>query len=193
MCCNIKFIFDFFHSTSHTGRVIKMTFKDVRKYDDTAKESFEDMPLITGLLTNLGFYILMIAGFVSQLFVKQNVETEKNRDVSVESVLFGERLLQEILLKSIFFCRATFHFITNLNFSTSATFIEEFATASIVQLSVYRGLKSHSKIERPKTSDGLSSKLHKFQLITFSAQPLIIWMSLQIKWKRNEMFEFSLI
>lgn len=63
-----------------------MTFKDVQKYDNTAKESFEDMPLITGLLTNLGFYILMIAGFVSQLFVKQNVETEKNRDVSVEII-----------------------------------------------------------------------------------------------------------
>ncbi len=46
------------------------------------KESFEDMPMITGLLTNLGFYILMFAGFVSQLFVKQNVETEKDRDVS---------------------------------------------------------------------------------------------------------------
>lgn len=59
-----------------------MTFKDVRKHDEMAKESFEDMPLLTGLLTNLGFYILMLAGFVSQLFVKQNVETEKHRDVS---------------------------------------------------------------------------------------------------------------
>lgn len=61
-----------------------MTFKSVQKYDDMDKEAFEDMPLITGLLTNLGFYILMMAGFVSQLFVKQNVETEKNRDVSIE-------------------------------------------------------------------------------------------------------------
>ncbi|XP_037048795.1 serine palmitoyltransferase 2-like [Bradysia coprophila] len=56
-----------------------MTFKTVvRKYDDNMEN--EDMPMITGLLTNLGFYILMLAGFVSQLFVKQNVETEKNRD-----------------------------------------------------------------------------------------------------------------
>lgn len=66
-------------------RSIKMAFENIQKDDthDTAKESFEEVPLITGILTYVGFYILMLAGFVSQLFVKQNLEVEKNRDVSV--------------------------------------------------------------------------------------------------------------
>lgn len=49
----------------------------------TTKESFEEVPLITACLTYLGFYVLMIIGYVNQLFVKPNLESEKHRDVSV--------------------------------------------------------------------------------------------------------------
>lgn len=93
------------------------------------KESFEDMPLITGLLTNLGFYILMLAGFVSQLFVKQNVETEKNRDVSLSTV----STVVVSSYESGNFRRDTFLSITNSNSSTSDMFTGGFVIASIDQ------------------------------------------------------------
>lgn len=80
-----------------------MTFETVQKDDDTDKESFEDMPLITVLLTNLGFYILMIAGFISQLFVKQKFETEKNRDVSVLEALMLRSWRVVFLNRNAFF------------------------------------------------------------------------------------------
>lgn len=50
---------------------------------DTSKESFEEVPLITACLTYLGFYVLMIIGYVNQLLVRPNLESEKHRDVSV--------------------------------------------------------------------------------------------------------------
>lgn len=52
-----------------------------QKYD-TTKESFEEVPFITACFTHLGFYVLMIIGYVNQLFVNPKLETEKNRDVS---------------------------------------------------------------------------------------------------------------
>lgn len=45
-----------------------------------SKESFEDPPLITAMLTYLGFYLLMILGYINQLFFIPKVATEKNRD-----------------------------------------------------------------------------------------------------------------
>lgn len=44
------------------------------------KESFEDVPLITACLTYLGFYLLMILGFINKIFFTPKVATEKNRD-----------------------------------------------------------------------------------------------------------------
>lgn len=45
-----------------------------------SKESFEEVPLITACLTYLGFYLLMIIGYLNQLFFVPKVATEKNRD-----------------------------------------------------------------------------------------------------------------
>lgn len=41
------------------------------------------MPMVTACLTYMGFYLLMILGYVNQLFFTPNVATEKNRDVSM--------------------------------------------------------------------------------------------------------------
>jgi serine palmitoyltransferase len=46
----------------------------------TSKESFEQPTLITACLTYLGFYLLMIIGYINQLFFVPKVATEKNRD-----------------------------------------------------------------------------------------------------------------
>lgn len=48
--------------------------------NNESKESFEEAPLITACLTYLGFYLLMIIGYLNQLFFVPNVATEKNRD-----------------------------------------------------------------------------------------------------------------
>jgi serine palmitoyltransferase len=45
-----------------------------------SKESFEEPPLITACLTYFGFYLLMIIGYINQLFFEPKVATEKNRD-----------------------------------------------------------------------------------------------------------------
>ncbi|CAG9798350.1 unnamed protein product [Chironomus riparius] len=45
-----------------------------------SKESFEEAPLITACLTYFGFYLLMIIGYINQLFFEPKVATEKNRD-----------------------------------------------------------------------------------------------------------------
>ncbi|XP_014259415.1 serine palmitoyltransferase 2 isoform X2 [Cimex lectularius] len=45
-----------------------------------SKESFEQVPLYTAVMTYLGFYILMFLGYVNQLFFSPKVATEMNRD-----------------------------------------------------------------------------------------------------------------
>lgn len=111
---------------------IKMVFKNIEKDGphDSLNESFEEVPLITGILTYIGFYILMIAGFVSQLFVKQNLEVEKNRDVSVSK---GQPQSKS---EADNFRRVMCLFTTVLNSFTLVTFTDVFETVSIVQLSV---------------------------------------------------------
>lgn len=47
-----------------------------------SKESFERVPFITAALTHLGFYILMILGFINHLFFTPKVAKEYNREVS---------------------------------------------------------------------------------------------------------------
>jgi len=52
-----------------------------QKYD-TTKDFFEEVSFITAFLTNFGFYVLMIIGYVNQLLFSTKLETEKHRDVS---------------------------------------------------------------------------------------------------------------
>lgn len=51
-----------------------------------AKESFERIPYLTACLTYMGFYILMLLGFLSQLIYKPKVAIEKNREVCEVSI-----------------------------------------------------------------------------------------------------------
>lgn len=46
-----------------------------------SKESFEPIPLLAACLTYLGFYFLMLLGFLNQLLFTPKVATEKNRQV----------------------------------------------------------------------------------------------------------------
>lgn len=46
-----------------------------------SKESFESIPLLAACLTYLGFYFLMLLGFLNQLLFTPKVATEKNRQV----------------------------------------------------------------------------------------------------------------
>lgn len=45
------------------------------------KESFESIPLLAACLTYLGFYFLMLLGFLNQLLFTPKVATEKERQV----------------------------------------------------------------------------------------------------------------
>lgn len=47
-----------------------------------SKESFEPIPLLAAILTYLGFYFLMLCGYLNQLLFKPKVAIEKNREVS---------------------------------------------------------------------------------------------------------------
>ncbi|XP_026475978.1 serine palmitoyltransferase 2-like [Ctenocephalides felis] len=59
----------------HTAQHKKFDYNDPHRL----KESFEHVPLHTACLTYLGFYLLMILGFLNQLFFTPKVATEKNR------------------------------------------------------------------------------------------------------------------
>uniref|UniRef100_A0A8D8FSZ4 Serine palmitoyltransferase 3 n=1 Tax=Culex pipiens TaxID=7175 RepID=A0A8D8FSZ4_CULPI len=55
----------------------------VQKYDhsqEAQKSSYEQVPLHTACFTYLGFYLLMILGYINQLFFTPKVATEKHRD-----------------------------------------------------------------------------------------------------------------
>lgn len=47
-----------------------------------AKDSFEPIPILVACLTYLGFYSLMLLGFLSSLLFKPKVAKEKHRNVS---------------------------------------------------------------------------------------------------------------
>lgn len=55
---------------------------EVGFYDDPyrSKTSFEEVPLHTACLTYLGFYLLMILGYINQLMCAPKVAKEKNRE-----------------------------------------------------------------------------------------------------------------
>lgn len=57
------------------------------------KESFEDVPFITACLTYIGFYVLIILGYVNQFFFVPKVATEKNRNVKLFSFLHIQHTL----------------------------------------------------------------------------------------------------
>lgn len=46
-----------------------------------SKEYFESIPLVAACLTYLGFYFLMLLGFLNQLLFTPKVATEENRQV----------------------------------------------------------------------------------------------------------------
>lgn len=71
---------------------------------DSSKESFEEVPLITACLTYLGFYLLMILGYVNQLFFIPNVATEKHRDGYVPLYDVFERFYMRYVYRRIRDC-----------------------------------------------------------------------------------------
>lgn len=63
------------------GEILKETCPDEKyKTAHESKESFEQPSLITACLTYLGFYLLMIIGYINQLFFVPKVASEKNRE-----------------------------------------------------------------------------------------------------------------
>lgn len=54
---------------------------NTKKHDKKSMESFEPIPLMAACLTYLGFYFLMLLGFLNQLLFTPKVATEKNRQV----------------------------------------------------------------------------------------------------------------
>ncbi|KAL5279621.1 SPTLC2 family protein [Megaselia abdita] len=66
-------------SENHTG--LEKTNQETVISSSTAnKESFEEAPLKTACLTYLGFYLLMILGYINQLFFSPKVAKEENRE-----------------------------------------------------------------------------------------------------------------
>ncbi|KAJ9593702.1 hypothetical protein L9F63_014750, partial [Diploptera punctata] len=53
-----------------------------KKKPERSKESFEEVPLYTAVMTYLGFYLLMFLGYLNQLLFTPKVAREQNRDVS---------------------------------------------------------------------------------------------------------------
>ncbi|XP_073949100.1 uncharacterized protein [Choristoneura fumiferana] len=48
---------------------------------DASGDVFEKCSLLTAALTQLGFYVLLLLGYLNQLLFPPNVATEKNREV----------------------------------------------------------------------------------------------------------------
>lgn len=77
------------------------------------KESFEPIPMLAACLTYLGFYFLMLLGFLNQLLFAPKVATERNREVSHLSpchwVFYFLSLSFSILPVSIWLSRIAFY------------------------------------------------------------------------------------
>lgn len=70
-----------------------------------SKQSLEPIPIITACLTYMGFYFLMLLGFLNQLLFVPKVAKERNREVSHPCVIPPRtRLIVRELLLSIVFC-----------------------------------------------------------------------------------------
>lgn len=57
----------------------QITYERYKKANKS-KESFEKPPIICAMITALGFYFLMLIGYLNSLFFVPKVATEKNRD-----------------------------------------------------------------------------------------------------------------
>lgn len=60
--------------------------KDVqskKKEQSRSKESFEEVPLYTAVMTYMGFYLLVVLGYLNQFLFAPPVAKEKNRKVCV--------------------------------------------------------------------------------------------------------------
>lgn len=58
----------------------QMMYDDYGSEPEPQKSSYEQVPLHTACFTYLGFYLLMILGYINQLFFTPKVATEKHRD-----------------------------------------------------------------------------------------------------------------
>lgn len=65
------------------------------------KESFEDVSLFTKIITQIGFYILMIVGTINQLLFEPNVARERNRKVH-KIIIYNFNLIILMLLYNYF-------------------------------------------------------------------------------------------
>jgi serine palmitoyltransferase len=68
------------HSTQQNGHISYE--KPHTPNNSHRKDSYEQPSIHTACLTYFGFYLLMLLGYVNQLFFTPNVAAEKNRDVS---------------------------------------------------------------------------------------------------------------
>ncbi|XP_046388633.1 serine palmitoyltransferase 2 [Ischnura elegans] len=65
---------------SHVQNGHAQILPQVKKTPHKSKESFEPVPIVTAVLTYLGFYLLMVLGYLNQLLITPKaVATEKNR------------------------------------------------------------------------------------------------------------------
>ena len=55
------------------------------------KESFEEVPLYTAVMTYLGFYLLMILGYINQLFFTPKVATDTLLDFIIIFFLMNNK------------------------------------------------------------------------------------------------------
>lgn len=136
--------------TSQKGTALDISFR----------ESFEGIPFITAILTNLGFYILLLLGYINQLLFTPKVAKERHRDVSVLIILILVRMLflleilmalGSLILTTFFLCRisgytylnilnrVTLHYTTPSNVSTYATFTDDSRILQIVLFAVFPG------------------------------------------------------
>jgi hypothetical protein len=103
-------------------------------------ESFEKIPLLTAATTFIGFYLMLLMGYVSSLVFTPKVALEKNR--KVRSFFF---VLIQVL--KFFFFRAMCHCTISLRASTLDTYIAASKTAGTSLLVAVQELKLYSKTE----------------------------------------------
>lgn len=70
--------------------------KSAAKNNDKPKESFEPIPMLAACLTYMGFYFLMLLGFLNQLLFSPKVATERNREVSHLSAFIRQVTMNQL-------------------------------------------------------------------------------------------------
>lgn len=140
-----------------------------------AKESFERIPYLTACLTYMGFYILMLIGFLSQFIYKPTVAIERNREVCVCVCAFTDEPKPENGNLMFYLChyRVMLHYTIVSSSSIYVTCIVASVIVSIVPYAVCPEQMLRSKIASLKTTVGPLSEYptinsHSFQ---FGIQP----------------------